>query len=276
MPQHTDIVSELRTFLDQLVTYFNYRKRQRLSKGEWEHMSGLFGDIGRKVGHFGPLISELTGLDKVTVGEREKDMWLVGLRIENTSIVAGALQSCVHATNRAIGRLEDDIKNGIRDKETGLLVTPQTKRTTEPPKAFIAHEGETEQLKKLKDFLEALGIKYFLAETQASDGRSIEGQVDWTQGKADFAVCLATKGKAINKKTGKHYMAPNIIDELGRARQVFGNKIILLVQKGVEVHTNIREIVYETFTTTNMEKAFIKIIKELKNWGFLTTGKIKE
>jgi hypothetical protein len=48
------------------------------------------------------------------------------------------------------------------------------------------------------------------------------------------------------------------------------------VQKGVEVHTNIREIVYETFTTTNMEKAFIKIVRELTNWGFIKAGTIKE
>jgi len=71
-------------------------------------------------------------------------------------------------------------------------------------------------------------------------------------------------------------MAPNIIDELGRARHVFGNKIILLVQKGLEVHTNVGEIVRETFTTTNMERAFIKITKELRNWGFIREGKPKE
>jgi hypothetical protein len=155
---------------------------------------------------------------------------------------------------------------GIPEKHEGAI----------PPKAFIAHEGETRALTTLKEFLEALGIQYFIAESKASDGRSIEKQVDWTQSEADFAVCLATKGKAINKKTGKHYMAPNIIDELGRARQVFGNKIILLVQKGVEVHTNVGEIVHETFTTTNMERAFIKITKELRNWGFIRVGKPKE
>jgi len=153
---------------------------------------------------------------------------------------------------------------------------PEKQEDAIPTKAFIAHEGETRALTVLKEFLEALGIQYFIAESKASDGRSIEKQVDWTQSEADFAICLATKGKAINKKTGKHYMAPNIIDELGRARQVFGNKIILLVQKGVEVHTNVGEIVHETFTTTNMERAFIKITKELRNWGFIRVGKPKE
>jgi len=168
---------------------------------------------------------------------------------------------------------ETALKSIIEKHEIlGIEIKPAA-MTGLPPKAFIAHEGETRALTMLKEFLEALEIQYFIAEAKASGGRSIEGQVDWTQSKADFAICLATKGKAINKKTGKHYMAPNIIDELGRARQVFGNKIILLVQKGVEVHTNVREIVYETFTTTNVEKAFIKIAKELRNWGFIRVGK---
>jgi predicted nucleotide-binding protein len=177
-------------------------------------------------------------------------------------------------------RLQEDetaLKSIVWEVEMiGAKPKPEAKTLGEAPKAFIAHEGQTRALTILKEFLEALGIEYFIAESKASDGRSIEKQVDWTQSKADFAVCLATKGKAINKKTGKHYMAPNIIDELGRARQVFGNKIILLVQKGVEVHTNVGEIVRETFTTTNMERAFIKITKELRNWGFIRVGKPKE
>jgi len=186
-----------------------------------------------------------------------------------------ALSLCIDYTLEAIGRLDKEEERLLQEsleKPKDVLIK-ESKEMIEPPKAFIAHEGETRALTMLKEFLEALEIQFFIAESKASDGRSIEKQVDWTQSKADFAICLATKGKAINKKTGRHYMAPNIIDELGRARQVFGNKIILLVQKGVEVHTNIKEIVYETFTTTNMERAFIKIVKELKNWGFIRAVK---
>ena len=275
-----DKLRELNDFYNELVKFINLAHRrldgERLTKAENEQASSLHLSIERKVGYLSHLITELSGIEKVDVGGKEYDMWLIALRIPVDKLVASALGFCIQATNRAIGKLDNDIKNGIRDKKTGLLVTPQTKMTTEAPKAFIAHEGETRALDILKEYLEALGIRYFIAESKASDGRSVERQVDWTQSKADFAICLATKGKAVNKKTGKHYMAPNIIDELGRARQVFGNKIILLVQKGVEVHTNIREIVYETFTTTNMEKALIKVAKELTNWGFITAGTVKE
>jgi hypothetical protein len=144
-----------------------------------------------------------------------------------------------------------------------------------PPQAFIAHEGETQALTSLKEFLDALGIKYFIAESEASGGKSVEKHVNWVEEQGDFAIILATKGKAIDKKTGKHYMGLNVADELGSARQIYGNHIILLVQKGVQVHTNKKEIVYGEFTSTNMQEAFIKIARELRNWGFIKVGKVK-
>jgi len=145
-----------------------------------------------------------------------------------------------------------------------------------PPKAFIAHEGETQALSSLKKFLEALGINYFIAESEASGGKSVEKHVNWVEEQGDFAIILATKGKAIDKSTGRYYMGLNVADELGSARQIYGNHIILLVQKGVQVHTNKKEIVYGEFTSTNMQEAFIKIARELKNWGFIRAGKAKQ
>ncbi len=265
----SDIVRDLKNFLRDLKVYRDERTDESFRER-----------LLRKKGKFEVIITNL-GISPImeTVGKGPDyyyNMWNEALKKEPDARAVKALTFCIDSTIEAIGKLEDDINKGIRDKETGEKIEKVKSSISESPKAFIAHEGETRALTILKEFLESLGIPYFIAEAKASNGRSIEGQVDWTQSNADFAICLATKGKATDRKTGKHYMALNIADELGRARQVFGNKIILLVQKGVEVHTNIREIVYETFTTTNMEKSFIKILKELKNWGFLTTGKIKE
>jgi predicted nucleotide-binding protein len=270
-------VSELNEFYNELVQFTNLTWEQlqndSLTKLELEQASLLHVNIERKVGHLARLITELSGIEKIDVDGTEYDIWLIGLKLPINKRSASALGVCIQATNRAIGKLEDDIKIGERNKLTGELVAKLPISKSDVAKAFIAHEGETKQLAKLKDFLDALGIKYFIAEAEASDGRSIEGQVDWTQAEADFAVCLATKGKAINKNTGKHYMGLNVADELGRARQVFGNKIILLVQKGLEVHTNTRGIVYAPFTAQSMDIAFVKIIRELRNWGFIQVSK---
>ncbi len=275
------IIDEMDEFRTMLIGFTVLRKKlvmegQNLTSEEDELFSSLFDTLSIDAGKYGPLIREITGLEIIHTGVGPQDIWNWALSTSANTLVIHALDNCVAATSRTIGTLKKDIANGLRDKKTGHLISMPTIKNIETIRAFIAHEGESRALTMLKEFLEALGIRYFIAESKASNGRSIERQVDWTQSKADFAIFLTTKGKAINRKTGKHYMAPNIADELGRARQVFGNKIILLVQKGVELHTNIREIVYETFTTTNMEKAFIKVARELTNWGFIKVGTIRE
>ncbi len=272
-------LDELIKLSNELAEYCDYigelAKGNSLSSEEATRVSQLFTNIGYKSGRLGKLIGELIPETKFIFKGTAHDMWSAALNIPAGNFAWEAIGYCLQVTNRAIGHLEDDIQKGIRDKQ-GKFIDKINEVSTESLKAFIAHEGETRALTMLKEYLESLGIQYFIAELKASAGRSIEKQVDWTQSNADFAICLATKGKAINKRTGKHYMGLNVADELGRARQVFGNKIILLMQKGIEPHTNIREVVHESFTTTNMEKAFIKIAKELINWDFLKAGKFEE
>ncbi|MDD5039413.1 MAG: nucleotide-binding protein [Dehalococcoidales bacterium] len=273
------IIQQLKNFASEIATY-QYLQRERQqgtpSVDNLKLMTNFRSDALKGVGKFKPLITEIIGKEGATVRPKDGhpeytvDVWLTGLKSTYDKDADSSIDKCLDLITVAIGRLEDDIRKGKRDTKTGESLARSVMFQSEPPKAFIAHEGETRALTMLKEFLEALGVQYFIAESKASNGRSIERQVDWTQSKADFAICLATKGKAINKKTGKHYMGLNVADELGRARQIYGKHIILLVQKGVEVHTNPREIVHETFTTTNMERAFIKITRELTNWGFIT------
>ena len=270
----SNIQQELETLCTELNEYYWLRRQpimehEDLTKEEAHRVVELHDSLVLKIGAFKNLISEATGIPQMGQDAR----WVNAMSYARALLVVSSLDQIVQTTSLARGSVKRDIELGKRDAETGEPLDKSGATRSEVPKAFIAHEGETEYLRKLEDFLDALGIEYFIAEVGASNGRSIERQVDWTQAKADFAVCLATKGKAINKKTGKHYMALNVADEIGRARLVFGNKIILLVQKGVEVHTNIREIVRAPFTTQSMDEAFIKIISELRNWGFIQAGK---
>jgi predicted nucleotide-binding protein len=217
-------------------------------------------ELVRKAGRYKDKIFKLTGKINYTQFGQIHEIWAEGLRRGGNLY---ALDFCIDATNEAIGKLEAE------GESWGVEKVRTTKTRKEPLKAFIAHEGMTRALQKVKDFLDALGVKYLIAEIEPSDGRVVEGQVQWTQGKADFAVILATKGKIINKETGKPQMGLNVADELGRAREVFKNRIILLLQKGVEPHTNVSGIVYEPFTTQYMENVFKKIVKEIRNWGYI-------
>lgn len=269
-----NIQQELETFREELETYYDLRwktilKHEDLTRAEATQAGQLHDSLAVKVGKFKDLISDATGIPQ----KGQEDIWVIAIAYTPTSHVISALDQIIQATSLAVGKITRDVELGRRDIQTGELLDKSATAKPEGLKAFVAHEGETEFLKKLRDFLDALDIEYYIAEAEASNGRSVERQVDWTQAKADFAICLATAGKAINKETGKPYMALNIADELGRARQIFKNRVILLVQEGVEVHTNTREMVYAPFNTQSMDVAFIKVAKELRNWGFIQAGK---
>jgi predicted nucleotide-binding protein len=136
-------------------------------------------------------------------------------------------------------------------------------------KAFIAHGGKSAALSKLHSFLEALGVEQLVVEVQPSEGRLTEQQVDEYMKQADCAIILAAYGHIEDVKTHKKHPRLNVVDELGRCRKVFPHRTILLLEKGVDLPSNVSGIVYEHFTKRNMENAFIKVAKELRSFGLI-------
>ena len=270
----SNIQEDLEILCKELKSYYILRRKviekgKTLTSEETKEVNRLHDLLATKVGAFKDLISHATGIPKTG----QEDIWVNALTYSTNALVTSSLDQVIQAVSLAIGKVKRDIELEKRDAQTGELLDKSGAIKSKPPKAFIAHEGITGVLTRLREFLEALGVEYLVAEIEASNGRGVEKQVQWTQGKADFAIILATKGRAIDKKTGESYMGLNVADELGRAREVFKNHIILLLQRGVKPHTNISGIIYEPFSPQNLEKPFMKIIKELRNWGFIQAAK---
>jgi len=235
--------------------------------------------IVRLSGRMIPIITEIINGDTIEIYEmgkpRSVNIWTMGLREEFDYRTAETLNACIDNTNRTISKLEADIEAGLRDKKTGILITQQTKAAIKAPKAFIAHGGDSPALSKLKSFLEALGVEPLVVEEQPSEGRSVGENVDWYARQADCAVILATKGD-IDGKTGRFIPRGNVLIEIGKSQELFKDRIVYLLQAGTKFPTNISEKVWGRFTTQRMDDAFIKIAKELTNWGFITAGITKE
>jgi predicted nucleotide-binding protein len=174
-----------------------------------------------------------------------------------------------------LGRLTDyeTALNSIIQKYEMLGIEAESATMAElPPKAFIAHGGESEARDKLCQFLTALGVIPIIVEEQPSEGRSVGENVDHYARQADCAIILATKGD-IDGKTGKFIPRGNVLIEIGKAQELFKDRIIYLLQAGAKFPTDISEKVRERFTSENMDKAFIKIAKELKKFGILRAVK---
>lgn len=275
--ENIHIINELETFLRELDEYRYYRlleANKKATRKQRANAENLRDKLLRDVGRFRSLITELTGKEQISITKKDRehsaDMWLRGLSLKFDLLTVEVLSYCIDVTTQAIGKLEDDIEMGIRDRQTGLLKS--TTKVELPPKAFIAHGGDSPALAKLKSFLEALGVEPIVVEEQPSEGRSVGENVDWYSRQADCAIILATKGD-IDGKTGGFIPRGNVLMEIGKLQELFKDRIIYLLQAGTKFPTNVSEKVWGRFTSSLMDNAFIKIAKELKKFGILKAVK---
>ena len=185
-----------------------------------------------------------------------------------------ALSLCIDYTLEAIGKLESDINEGIRDKQ-GNHIKRSGEFISDPPMAFIAHGGTSGVLNKLREFVEALGIKPIIVELSPTKGMSVDDKVNKYIKDADFGIVLATKGGIVDTKGKKSKQHPrlNVIDEIERLRAVFPDKTILLLEKGVNLPSNISGLTYEPFARQSMDRAFTAIARELTEMKILKAVK---
>jgi predicted nucleotide-binding protein len=180
------------------------------------------------------------------------------------SALDAVMNTAIATVNIAIGNLQSP----------RLSKSIATGPALAPPKAFIAHGGKSPALTKLCELLSALNITPLVAEDAASQGRSVNEQVEWCLSNSDCAVILGTADD-IELKDGKLYPKRNVYIEIGRVQERFPDKTIYLLEEGASFPSNISEKVYERFTQGNMEKAFIKAVKELSVFGILRAEKTR-
>jgi len=268
-------VEEIEKFLEELEQYRYLRvldNRGELKKSTRAEIAPLRDKLLGDVGRFRELITQLIGKEKIHVlgkgPEYDYDMWSAALKRTFDKRSLNALDICIDTTKQAIGKLEDDIKNGIRDKKTGLLKPVTTVEL--PPKAFISHGKASAALNKLKEFLETLGIEPLIVKKQPSLDKDLPDKVDLYLSQADFVIILAT---ADDKVEDKLQPRQNVIHEIGLSQKTHPGKIIYLLEEGAEFPSNIRPKVWESFKQRNMMNAFLGIVRELRAYGMLKVTK---
>ena len=83
-----------------------------LTEKEKKRGNELYNIISQKVGYLGSFISELSEMANVYINGKEYNMWLIALRMPTDKFADNALGVCLLATNKAIGKLTDDIAKG--------------------------------------------------------------------------------------------------------------------------------------------------------------------
>jgi predicted nucleotide-binding protein len=272
------IINRLETFASEISTYQHLQRRSyrgvQSSLTDKKHKENMrlaaLGDLGV----LRDLITEVTGKDEVIVipksGQKYSyDVWLRGLGDKFDARADDALSKGLDLITVTIGRLEDDINKGVRDEE-GRIVEKLQRVETKPPKAFISHGKESAALRKLKEFLETLGIEPLIVKKRPSLDKDLPDKVNLYLNQADFVIVLATGDDKVGDKLQPRQ---NVIHEIGLAQKTHAGKIIYLLEDGAEFPSNIRPKVWESFKQRNMMDAFLSIVRELREYGMLKAVK---
>lgn len=138
-----DKVYDLTEFLSELKNYriLRYKAKNRnITKKEINEMMSLREKLLGKASAFRSLITELTGKDKVMVTKYRQqysyDIWFTGLGLKLGSHTLDAIGRCIDVTIAAIGKLEDDIEMGKRDKQGNIIGEPPKDATESPVNLF--------------------------------------------------------------------------------------------------------------------------------------------
>lgn len=221
----------------------------------------------RKTGALKGKLIELTNKQYFGGGGSRYDIWFAAFN-RDMQHWSFALDTCIDAVNEAIGILENGIKEGTIDARGDFLQAAELQVKSEPPKAFIAHGGETKARNKLQRFLTALGVQPLIIEEEPKEARSPNEQVEYCLKQASCAVILGTADDK-ELKDGKLYPRRNVHIEIGRVQEIFPMKTVFLLEEGASFPTNISEKLYTRFTQESMDEAFITVARELKTFGIL-------
>jgi predicted nucleotide-binding protein len=289
-------LAELKDLYKKLRSYNRYLHSEKLSEAQRRYIESLRQSLVRKAGVLKAVVADLTRKQHYVQFGQTREIWNTAL---SASVYIGdrltALGFCMDAANEAIGKLEsipavaggefthEDID---RMYDEAMAWQPPQIQTAEPsrladesnsvgsdiPKAFIAHGGKSATLEKLCEFIRALGIDPLVVELLPSKGMSVDDKVNAYVRGADCGIVLATAGGIVDvtgSKGIKRHLRLNVIDEFARLRAVFPDRTILLLEKGVDLPSNISGIAYEPFARQSMDRAFTAIARELREMKIL-------
>lgn len=133
---------------------------------------------------------------------------------------------------------------------------------------FIGH-GHNKLWARVKMYLEdELSLKAIMYESESQTSKSVVSILEGFLDAATFAVIVLT---AEDKTTeGNTRARQNVIHEIGLFQGRIGfNKVVLLIQDGIEEFSNIAGLQYIPFSNDKIEQTFYELHRVLKREGLL-------
>ena len=171
--------------------------------------------------------------------------------------------------------LEDQVPEEEDDSETPSVdsTSPLPKSSQPPTKnaIFVGHGGNKRPMEQLIKILNEYGIPHKVAVDEANRARPIPQKVADTMRECGAAILVFTSDKEYFDANGNSIWRPsdNVSHELGAASMLYGERIVIFKEKGLELPTNFRSIGYIEFEKDKLSDKGIELFRELVSMKIL-------
>lgn len=146
--------------------------------------------------------------------------------------------------------------------------------STPAPKAthiFLGHGKNKKPLEQLKNMLNEFKITYRVTVEEPNRGLPIPDKVAELMRQCSSAILTFTKDELFFDNDGNEVWRPsqNVIHELGASSILYGGRIIILKEKGINLPSNFSSIGYIEFESDALAAKGIDLLKELIAFGLV-------
>lgn len=164
---------------------------------------------------------------------------------------------------------EEGVQQAVAETAT-LIGSAPGHVSTEKPKVFIAHGKNKDVAAQLKDLLVFGKFTPVIAEEHVTTSIPIPDKVF-----SDMRSCsggiihVASEDELLDKAGGVHHkINENVLTEIGASMALYGRKVILLVQKGVHLPSNLQGLYICYYEGDKLDyEATMKLLKALNEFA---------
>lgn len=150
---------------------------------------------------------------------------------------------------------------------------PSTGATPNPAKnaIFVGHGGNKKPMEQLIKVLSEYKIPYKAAIEEPNRARPIPQKVAETMQECGAAVLVFTADKEYFDKEGNSIWRPseNVSHELGAASVLYGERIVVFKEEGIDLASNFSSVGYIEFEKDKLSDKGLDLFRELVSMGIL-------
>lgn len=191
---------------------------------------------------------------------------------DKTYIDTGGSVRDADALDAEPGMVEDGdrrLDDAERDSgETGSFTPNISTSNASPPRKnaiFLGHGSNRVPMDQLIKILDEYGIPHKQAVDEANRARPIPVKVAEVMQECGAAILIFTADREYFDREGRSVWRPseNVSHELGAASVLYGDRIVVFKEKGIELPTNFSSIGYIEFDKDKLNEKGIELFREL-------------